>query len=134
MDYRVLIVDDSKLARMALSKSVITLYPNWRLVEAQNADAAMALALAERIDIALIDYNMPGQNGLSFMPGQDGLSFAADLLFLHPEMPMALISGNFQEDIVARTKALGLTFLEKPHWQDGLAVFLSDAERRLSGQ
>jgi DNA-binding NarL/FixJ family response regulator len=122
MDYQVMIVDDSKLARMSIANAVARLYPNWRLLEAGNAEIAMTLALAERIDIVLIDYNMPGR---------DGLSLAADLRDLHPAMPMALITANFQAEIVAGAKELSVTFLGKPHWQDGLAAFLSDVIGRL---
>lgn len=122
MDYRLMIVDDSALARLALAHEVATLYPDWRLVEARNADAAMSLALDGRIDIALIDYNMPGR---------DGLSLAADLRDLHPKMPLALVTANYQVEIVDRAKELNLTFLPKPRWQDGLAVFLSNAIKQL---
>jgi DNA-binding NarL/FixJ family response regulator len=118
----VLIVDDSKLTRTVLAKAVVMLYPNWRLVEAENADGAMSSALDSRINIALIDYNMPGRNGLSL---------AAGLRSLHPEMPMALITANFQTEVIARTKGLGLTFLRKPHWQVSLAAFLRAAVGQL---
>ncbi|WP_158933230.1 response regulator transcription factor [Acidisphaera sp. S103] len=121
---RVMIVDDSTLARMALASTVATLYPNLRQIEARNADAAMGLVLAEHIDIALIDYNMPGR---------DGLSLAADLRDLYPETPMALISGNFQAGIIDRVKELNLTFLQKPRWHNDLAIFLSNAIKQLGG-
>jgi DNA-binding response OmpR family regulator len=96
----------------------------WRLVEAQDTDTAMSLALDGRVDIALIDHNMPGR---------DGLSLAASLRHLYPAMPIALITANSQPEIIAGAKELDLTFLPKPRWKDGLAAFLSAAMRRLGG-
>ena len=43
MGYRVLVVDDSKLARMAVAKALATLHPDWTRIEAANADEALAL-------------------------------------------------------------------------------------------
>src|ERR1700761_8804045 len=44
MAYKLLIVDDSKLARMAAAKAMSTLYPDWVRFEASNSDEAVALA------------------------------------------------------------------------------------------
>ena len=43
MSYKVLVVDDSKLARMAVAKALEALRPGWTRVEAANADEALAL-------------------------------------------------------------------------------------------
>ena len=48
MGYRVLVVVDSKLARMAVAKVLTALHPDWARVEAANADES--LALAKKID------------------------------------------------------------------------------------
>ena len=37
MTYTVLIVDDSKLARMSVAKVLSTLHPDWKRIEAANA-------------------------------------------------------------------------------------------------
>ena len=95
MTYKLLIVDDSKLARMAATKALKALYPDWTRVEAANADEALSLAKQTAFDIALLDFNMPGR---------DGLQLAADLLALRPSMPLAVISANHQDEIVARAK------------------------------
>ena len=44
----VLIVDDSKLARMVVAKALGRLRPNWTHVEAGNADEALARAQAQQ--------------------------------------------------------------------------------------
>ena len=42
MQYKVLIVDDSKLARMVMASAFRRIRPEWILVEAVNADEALA--------------------------------------------------------------------------------------------
>jgi CheY-like chemotaxis protein len=121
MAFKVLVVDDSKLARMSLARLLGTLRPEWTRVEATNAAEALAWQSQESIDLALVDFNMPGP---------DGLSVAADLHALNPAMPMAIVSANNQDEIVARAHALGAAFLSKPLTQQALAAFLSEVEAR----
>jgi DNA-binding NarL/FixJ family response regulator len=122
MSYKVLIVDDSKLARMAASKALGTLYPEWKRIEAANAEEALRALDESRPDIVLLDYNMPGQNGLDL---------ASELLRSHPRLPVAVISANRQQEIVSRTSAIGAFFVAKPLTQEGLAEFLKVAVDQL---
>jgi CheY-like chemotaxis protein len=121
MSYKVLVVDDSKLARMSVARLLGTLRPDWTRIEATNAAEALARQSQESIDLALVDFNMPGP---------DGLSVAADLHAFNPAMPMAIVSANNQDEIVARAHALGAAFLSKPLTQQALAEFLSEVESR----
>lgn len=118
MTHKLLIVDDSKLARMSVAKALKALYPDWVRVEAANADEALALSADNAFDIALLDFNMPGR---------DGLELAADLHAAHPMMPVAIISANHQDEIVARAKAMGAVFLPKPLTEQALSGFLQSA-------
>jgi CheY-like chemotaxis protein len=122
MSYKVLIVDDSKLARMSVAKALNGLHPDWERVEASNAEEALAVARQGPIDLALLDFNMPGQ---------DGLSLAAELRALKPAMPVAVITANLQREVVARAGEVGAAFLPKPLTQDSLAEFLREAVQRL---
>ena len=122
MTYKVLIVDDSKLARMAVAKALSTLQPDWTRVEAGDADQAMAAVASESPDIVLLDFNMPGR---------DGLALAGEIRAVHPSMPLAVISANMQDEIVARARAVGAAFLPKPLTEQALADFLSGAVLRL---
>jgi CheY-like chemotaxis protein len=121
MSYKVLVVDDSKLARMSIARLLGALRPDWIRIEAANAAEALARQSQESIDLALVDFNMPGP---------DGLSVAADLHAVNPAMPMAIVSANNQDEIVARAHALGATFLSKPLTQQALAEFLAVVETR----
>ena len=125
MPYKILIVDDSKLARMSVAKVLGGLRPDWERTEATNADEALALVRQQPVDIALLDFNMPGR---------DGLSLAAELRQIRPEMPVALVSANVQTEIVTRTAEVGAHFLAKPLTQQALAAFLDDAELRLTAE
>jgi CheY-like chemotaxis protein len=120
--YKVMIVDDSKLARMSITKALSRLQPDWSRVEAANADEAVTLVSRERPNIALLDFNMPGR---------DGLALASELRALAPDMPVAVVSANTQEEIIARAHEVGAAFLPKPLTEQALASFLSEALTRL---
>jgi DNA-binding NarL/FixJ family response regulator len=122
MTYKVLIVDDSKLARMAVVKALKSCYPDGVRVEAGSAEAALGAMKHDTPDIALVDFNMPGQ---------DGLRLAADLRKLRPHMPIAIVSANHQQEVINRTHALGATFLAKPVAESALTAFLTAAVREL---
>jgi len=124
MTYKVLIVDDSKLARMAVVKAMRSCYPDGVRVEVGSAEAALSAMENDTPDIALVDFNMPGR---------DGLHLAADLRKLNPQMPIAIISANHQQEIINRTNALGATFLPKPVAEQALSAFLAAATRELQG-
>ncbi|CAD6526155.1 Protein-glutamate methylesterase/protein-glutamine glutaminase [Paraburkholderia metrosideri] len=118
MSVTILIVDDSKLARMSVVKSLKALQPDWTRLEAGNAEEALALTQNSNPDIALLDFNMPGL---------DGLDLAAELRDSHPRMVIALISANRQQDVIARAEAMQASFLAKPLTEAALAVFLTKA-------
>jgi CheY-like chemotaxis protein len=117
MAFRVLVVDDSKLARMAVAKALNALRPDWIRVEASNADEAMALVRQEPVQMALLDFNMPGR---------DGLTLASELRALDPVMPVAVISANHQEEVVNRAREVGTTFLPKPLTEQAISAFLQE--------
>lgn len=123
MAYKVLVVDDSKLARMAVAKALNAVRPDWSRIEAANADEAVALAKADAFDLAILDYNMPGR---------DGLELAAELIAMKPHLPLAVISANHQVEVVTKAREVGATFLQKPLTENALADFLTDALKRLA--
>ena len=105
MSYRVLVVDDSKLARMSLTAVLRRLQPDWRCVEAATSDQALEMLSREPLDIALIDFNMPGT---------DGLKLATAIRQTRPDMPIAIVSANIQTEIVTRARAIQAAFVTKP--------------------
>lgn len=118
----VLIVDDSKLARIVAGKAVAQLHPDWIKVEASSAAQALELIAQTPVDIALIDFNMTEK---------DGLELASELHADFPAMPIALITANIQDEVVSRARAVGAAFVPKPLTVEGLQPFLSGAALRL---
>ncbi|TGD95130.1 response regulator [Methylobacterium nonmethylotrophicum] len=118
----VLIVDDSKLARTVAARLLRQLRPDWASREAANAEEALAAMAGERVDVALLDFNMPGK---------DGLALAAELRAARPGMPIAVVSANIQDEVIARARSVEAAFLPKPLTGEALAGFLSGAALRL---
>jgi CheY-like chemotaxis protein len=122
MTVNILIVDDSKLARIVAGKAIAELQPEWQKVEASSAAHGLESFRTQPIDVALIDFNMPEK---------DGLQLAEELRALHPDLPIAIITANIQDEVIARARAVGATFVAKPVTSEGLQGFLSGAALRL---
>jgi CheY-like chemotaxis protein len=122
MAHTVLIVDDSRLARMVAAKALAKLRPDWACVEAGDAKQAIDALQQQDVDISLIDLNMPGGGGLAL---------AADLRRQRPNMPIAVVTANIQDEIIARVRELDATFVPKPLTEEALSAFLAGANLRL---
>lgn len=122
MQYKVLVVDDSKLARMVMASAFRRLRPDWELIEAASAEGALAKITSGSVDIVLIDFNMPDM---------DGLELLAKVRAVQQEMPAAIVSANLQDEIISRTRELNAAFVAKPLTDEALGAFLSGAALRL---
>lgn len=111
----VLIVDDSRVARLSLRKMIAGVLPDASMVEAGSADEALAVSDGAQIDIAVIDYNMPNRTGLDL---------AEVLVQSHPATRMALCTANIQDALAERARALGMTFIPKPPDAAAMEAFL----------
>ena len=122
MAVKVLIVDDSKLARIVLRRTIASLRPDWECIEASNGDEALATLGQERVDVTIIDYNMPGKNGLEL---------AEALRERFADMPVAIATANLQDEIISGARRAQATFIAKPVNEDSLRGFLSGAQLKL---
>lgn len=118
MSIKVLIVDDSRLARMSVIRVLARLRPDFTYVEAGDADEALSIAKEQAVQAAVVDFNMPGR---------DGLALSEELLVLHPGLKIAILSANAQDEIIAATERLGGVFLTKPLAEAALDAFLPKA-------
>jgi CheY-like chemotaxis protein len=120
MAVTVLLVDDSKLARIVAARAVAAVHADWSKLEAANADEA--LGLAADADVALLDFNMPGR---------DGLELASELRARFPDMPIAVVTANVQDEVIERARSLKAAFVPKPVDEAGLRPFLEAAALQL---
>ncbi len=96
---RVLVIDDDASVRTVTSEFVRQLGD--QAVEAHGAEAAVAILKEDRaIDIAIVDFAMPGMTGLDFVEAARKI---------RPNLPIMLVSGHPDlrdppEDIVVLTK------------------------------
>jgi two-component system chemotaxis response regulator CheB len=96
---RLLIVDDSAVARAVFSR-IIGDRPQFELAAAvSSAPAALAFLARERVDIILLDIEMPGQDGLSALPGLLDASAGARVL---------IVSSSAEQGAAATIRALTL--------------------------
>ena len=64
MSTTILLVDDSRASRMLCSSVIKSLRPGLVILEAGDAEAALAVLEAHTPDLAVLDMNMPGMSGL----------------------------------------------------------------------
>ncbi|KQT33496.1 chemotaxis protein CheB [Sphingomonas sp. Leaf412] len=96
---RILIVDDSAVARAALSRFVSG---SGRYVVAGavgSADAALAFLRAERVDVVLLDLELPGTSGIEALPALLSAGRGARIL---------VVSGSAAEGAAVTMRALAL--------------------------
>ena len=68
MAYNVLLVDDSLPMRSVIKKTIkASGFKVAKLFEASNGRKALEVLREKRLDLVLVDYNMPGMNGLELM-------------------------------------------------------------------
>jgi len=89
----------------------LTLEPEgFRLLSATDGDTALAITRAERPDLLLLDWNMPGKDGLQVCRA---LRAEADVRLR--EVPVVLLTGQTEADHTAAGFAAGVTdYVTKP--------------------
>ncbi|WP_019027670.1 response regulator [Colwellia piezophila] len=116
MSVTILVVDDSLVSRMMI-KNILEIHAQGAdIIEAGNGEQALdKVAQGKVIDVAFIDYNMPGMTGLELIS-----ALAAKLTI--PKV--ALLTANIQDEIKAQALAAGVTFMNKPFDEEAIANFL----------
>lgn len=113
----VLVVDDSRVSRLHVRRLLEAMGDGWTFVEAGNGDEALEATVDMRPDFMLLDYNMPGMNGVEL---------AQKLLERYPGLPGALVTANIQDGPRQRAEALGLAYIAKPVSTEKLENFMHD--------
>ena len=116
MSKRILVVDDSLVSRMMIKTIIQTHVKEVDIIEAGNGEQALdKIEQDSAIDIAFIDFNMPGMTGLEL------ISALAERLTI-PKV--VLLTANIQDEIKAQALAAGVTFMNKPINEEAIATFI----------
>lgn len=122
---RILIVDDSVVARAVISRMIVS-NPAFTVAGAvSDAQAAKAFLQTNRVDIILLDIEMPGVDGLSALP---------DLLQLGQGARVIIVSSSCGEGAAATIQALALgaaDTLVKPSLGNLVGRFSDTLEEKL---
>jgi len=111
----ILVCDDSRISRMMIKAIIADRKPDWTIIEAENGDDALAKVAETPFDVATLDLNMPGM---------DGLELAEKLQEIYPDATYSLLTANIQDTIKERAKKLNLTFIGKPITEDKIGNYL----------
>lgn len=115
MSKKILVVDDSRLSRMMITAIIKNKYPDWVIYEADCGDAALKICETLDIDIATLDMNMPGM---------DGLTLGVELRKMYPNARLSMLTANVQDAIRKRADAAGIGFIGKPVTEERVVSFL----------
>ncbi len=101
-----LVIDDSKLARLSLIKSLKAHVQDAEIFQAVNGEEAVALVKSEKPNIAFLDLTMPIMDGYEALPL---------MLELHPKLKIVVVSADIQEKAKERVISLGAELhVQKP--------------------
>jgi len=113
---RVLIVDDSATVRSVVKRIVEHSRFKLDVEEASNGDEAVRLFKGQSFDLAFIDVEMPGI---------DGLEAAGEILYTRNDTHVVLMSGKADEAIRRAASHIGVEFfLKKPFYAKDIDAVL----------
>jgi CheY-like chemotaxis protein len=114
----IFVVDDSRLARDMVSSVIASLRPDSTVVKAVDGSDALSKVDGQTPDAAILDFNMPGM---------DGLTLAAHLREILPQLPIGILTANVQDALRRRAEEMGCRFIAKPVTTDKIRDFLTAA-------
>ena len=99
MRTRFLIVDDSELVRKSL-RTVLQANPDWEICgEAADGESAVALFKEVHPNIVILDFQMPGINGIET---------ARRMSEIAPAVPIVLFTQHASSDLEKHARAVGI--------------------------
>ena len=101
----VLVVDDSRVARMLIRNMILSIHPHWIITEVASGKGAIEYARVETPNYISMDFNMPDMNGIE----------ASEIILQHaPQTIIALFTANIQAHTRTQAESLGIGFVGKP--------------------
>jgi len=102
---KILLVDDSVVARLFILRYLESNYPDWEVLQASDAKEALGLLKSNHCEIISVDYNMPDVNGLELIE---------EILGADHDIKIAMLTANIQNTLKEKVENKGILFLEKP--------------------
>ena len=114
---KVLVVEDSSFARMAVTKVVGGLLPKAEFFEAADGKTGLALFQTMRPDVVLTDLLMPNMNGEDLI---------RSIRQIDANVPIIVMTANIQKPAREKVEALGVAgFVTKPVIGDSIKTLRS---------
>jgi CheY-like chemotaxis protein len=118
---RVLVVDDSMTMRSIVRKILGGCRFPLDISEADDGIDALKQIGAGKFDFVLLDYNMPGLNGIEMLP---------QLKQQHPRIEIVMMTSSQDEALAARARGAGAAgFLRKPFYSSDIDAILYAVHR-----
>ncbi len=124
-DKKMLLVDDDEWIRDSLTLYFST--EGCHMLAVETAEEGMDLLKQESYDIILIDYKLPGM---------DGLEFSKKIQEIHPDAIKILITAYKSKEVVSEAKSAGIQdFIDKPFttkaFEDSLSRLIQRNEKEI---
>ena len=120
---RVLIIDDHAVVRKGMTALLQEHFKDVQVGEAGDSRAGLAAIASQPWELALVDINMPGRNGLELIQ---------DIKREKPALPILVISTHAEKDYALRALKLGASgYVSK---QSAADVLIAAVERVTSGR
>lgn len=104
---RILVIDDSRLDRRTIKRLLSQTKTDMSVAEASNFDDALGMVAVEHFDCILVDYNLPGS---------DGVALAEQIAASHAGIttPMVMLTGDPSQALAEQALDSGLSdFMSK---------------------
>jgi two-component system chemotaxis response regulator CheY len=122
---KILLVDDSPVARMILKKT-LSPFEGLDLRECGTYQETMDAFRSFQPDLTFLDLTMPDKNGIEILE---------EMLEIRPDALVAIVSADRQKHSVSRTKELGAyTFLAKPPSRETVGAVVESAQELLEAR
>lgn len=120
---KILIIDDHAIVRRGMSSLLQEHFKGVKIGEAEDAKTGLAAVMKQPWDLAMVDINMPGRNGLELIQ---------ELKVEKPALPVLVVSSHFEKDYALRALKSGAAgYVSK---QSAADVLVTAVQRVLSGR